>query len=108
MHEGVRFNVYEDPEQRKAWFQNTDTGDSSWTDPRTGADPITAQSLNDVAPPEVKSSSKITVYLVAILPVLLLAGGLMGRIYYLHVSTNASLCRYAVSLKPQICPAESE
>lgn len=92
MHEGTKYIVYEDPEQHRAWFQSTATGDSRWEDPRTGADPITTESLNDVAPPAVKKGSKLIVYMVAVLPVILLFGGLMGRIYYLHVS-NCKLLR---------------
>nr|BAF46278.1 hypothetical protein [Chlamydomonas reinhardtii] len=87
--EEEKFYVVKDQESKNIYFVNEATSEPQWHDPR-GPAPKAGENNVDITiplePPSLKAKgSTLTVAFVAMLPVLLFAGGTFARIIYLQI-----------------------
>ncbi|GFR42962.1 hypothetical protein Agub_g3960 [Astrephomene gubernaculifera] len=83
----TKYYVARDKESKQLYFINEETSQPQWHDPRGPALSETREVLDTpetayVPPP---NNSSVTVAIVAILPILLLAGGVAARVAYLQI-----------------------
>ncbi|KAG2422692.1 hypothetical protein HXX76_015856 [Chlamydomonas incerta] len=87
--EEEKYYVVKDQESKNIYFVNEATSEPQWHDPR-GPAPKVGENNVDITiplePPSLKAKgSTFTIAFVAMLPVLLFAGGTFGRIMYLQI-----------------------
>ncbi|EFJ48196.1 hypothetical protein VOLCADRAFT_104886 [Volvox carteri f. nagariensis] len=85
--EATRYLVVKDSETKNVYFINENTKEPQWHDPRIAVpseEPQTMDIKIPIDPPKPKGSS-LTVAVVAMLPILLFAGGTAARVAYLQM-----------------------
>ncbi|PNH08929.1 hypothetical protein TSOC_004489 [Tetrabaena socialis] len=82
-----KYYVAKDGETKLLYFINAENSEPQWHDPRGPAPTASGETIDikiPVTPPSPKASG-ITVALVAMLPILLFAGGTAARVAYLQI-----------------------